>query len=301
MPLNDATCRNLKSTEKPRKIADGGGLHLLIKPNGSKLWRLSYRFGGKQKTLALGVYPDVPLAEARRKREVAKSWLQASKDPSNRPLLNESSDNFESVAREWHRNQCPSWVPAHAARVLSRLEHDIFPEFGEMPISDIEAPVILDAIRKVEARGALDTAKRLRQMVGAVFRYAIATGNASRDPAADLRGALKKSPRAKHMNSIKEAGLPEYIRKLHAYDGEERTRLALEVVLHTFVRTGEMRFATWSEIEDEVWRIPAARCPSSYEVVIRSVLSFGGSGSFVWLIMLLVFDVASGGVGLSVS
>ena len=238
MTLSSLECRKLEPSQKPRKVSDGGGLHLLVKPNGSKLWRLSYRFDGKQKTLAFGSFPDVTLAEARRKRDAAKEVLASNRDPAFHSLPEEISDSFEMVAREWHKNQSRSWGLRHSETTLARLERDIFSQFGDQRISDIEAPTILQAIRKVESRGALDISKRLLNTVGAIFRYGIATGRASRDPAADLRGALKKSPRVKHMATIREAEIPEFLRRLKAYDGEETTKLAVEIVLHTFVRAG---------------------------------------------------------------
>lgn len=268
MPLNDVSCRNLKAEEKPRKISDGGGLHLLVNPNGSKLWRLSYRYDGKQKTLALGAYPVVTLAEARNKRASAKELLRAQQDPQTKDLSGHALHSFEAVGREWFGNQSNSWVPAHASRIMARLERDIFPEFGARSIAEIEAPMILEAIRKVESRGALEISGRLLNTVGAIFRYAIATGKASRNPAADLKGALKKTPKVKHMAAIRETELPEFLGRLHNYDGDERTRLALEFVMHTFVRTSELRFATWDEFDGDVWRISAERMKMSREHIV---------------------------------
>lgn len=265
MPLSDTACRNAKPGDKPRKLTDAGNLYLLVQPTGSRLWRWNYRFDGKQKTMAFGKYPEVSLSEARSRRDEARAMLAAGLDPANpKPV---ESINFEEVAREWIKSRI-DWSPGHLSRILSRLEEDIFPEFGHVSVSLLDAPTILAALRKVEARGALEVAKRLRQTIGQIMRYAIATGRASRDPAADLRGAMKPSPRVRHMAALRENDLPEFLTKLDAYDGDLRTRLAIELVMRTFVRTGEIRGARWSEIDGDLWRIPAERMKMGREHVV---------------------------------
>jgi len=254
-------------------------MHLLVQPNGSRLWRLSDRFDGKQKTLALGIYPAVGLGLAREKRMTARKLLTDGMDPSlakkavRRGSGHGGQTTFESVAREWHANERERWVPAHSARIMSRLENDVFPALGFRPIDELEAPELLEMLRAVEARGALDVAKRLRQSAGAIFRYAIATGRAKRDPAADLKGALRAGPRVEHHAAIGVRELPEFLARLDKYDGEEQTILALKLVLLTFVRSGEARFAEWREFEQlegkaPVWRIPANRMKASREHVV---------------------------------
>jgi integrase len=265
MPLTDAACRNAKPSEKPRKLADAGNLYLLVQPTGSRLWRMNYRFGGKQKTLAFGKYPDVSLAEARLRRDNARLLLATGLDPADPKPVDAIS--FEEVALEWLQARI-DWTPRHQSRVMTRIEADIFPQFGHIAVSKLEAPMILAALRKVEDRGSFEMAKRLRQAVGQIMRYAIATGRASRDPAADLKGAMKPSPRVRHMAALREKDLPEFMAKLAAYDGDLRTRLAIEVVMHTFVRTGELRTARWSEIEGDIWRIPADRMKMGREHVV---------------------------------
>lgn len=265
MPLSDTACRNAKPGDKPRKLTDAGNLYLLVQPTGSRLWRWNYRFDGKQKTMAFGKYPEVSLSEARSRRDEARAMLAAGLDPANpKPV---ESINFEEVAREWIKSRI-DWSPGHLSRILSRLEEDIFPEFGHVSVSLLDAPTILAALRKVEARGALEVAKRLRQTIGQIMRYAIATGRASRDPAADLRGAMKPSPRVRHMAALRENDLPEFLTKLDAYDGDLRTRLAIELVMRTFVRTGEIRGARWSEIDGDLWRIPEERMKMGREHVV---------------------------------
>lgn len=265
MPLTDTACRNAKPSDKPRKLADAGNMYLLVQPTGARLWRMNYRFEGKQKTLAFGKYPEVSLSEARARRDEAKKHLAAGLDPSDPKPVDAVS--FEEVGREWLSDR-KDWSPGHLSRVVSRMEADIFPQIGHVAVSQIEAPMILAALRKIEARGAFEIAKRLRQTIGQVMRYAVATGRASRDPAADLRGAMKPSPRVRHMAALREKDLPEFMGKLAAYDGEVRTRLAIELVMHTFVRTGELRSARWSEIEGNLWRIPEERMKMGREHVV---------------------------------
>lgn len=198
MALTDTACRNCKPGEKARKLADGGGLYLYVAPTGGKLWRVDCRYDGKRRTLSLGAYPRVSLAEARGKRDTAKKQLAEGIDPcqaekERRRAARVSENNtFESIAREWYALQVGGWTTDYGRHVMSRFEADIFPLFGKRPIAEIEAPEILDALRAVERRGALEIAKRLRQTIGQVFRYAIVTGRASRDPAADLKGALRR-------------------------------------------------------------------------------------------------------------
>lgn len=265
MPLTDTACRNAKPGDKPRKLADAGNLYLLVQPTGSRLWRWNYRFDGKQKTMAFGKYPEVSLSEARSRRDEARALLASGLDPADpKPV---DAVNFEEVAREWIGSRI-DWSPAHLSRVMSRIEDDLIPQFGHIAVSQLDAPTILAALRKVEGRGAMEVAKRLRQTIGQIMRYAIATGRASRDPAADLRGAMKPSPRVRHMAALRENDLPEFLQKLDAYDGDLRTRLAIELVMRTFVRTGEIRGARWSEIDGDLWRIPAERMKMGREHVV---------------------------------
>lgn len=265
MPLTDTACRNAKPGPKPRKMADAGNLYLLVQPTGSRLWRWNYRFDGKQKTMAFGKYPEVSLSEARTRRDEARMLLASGLDPADpKPV---DAVNFEEVAREWIASRI-DWSPGHLARVLSRIEEDLIPQFGHIAVSQLDAPTILAALRKIEGRGAFEVAKRLRQTVGQIMRYAIATGRASRDPAADLRGAMKPSPRVRHMAALREGDLGEFMQKLDAYQGDTRTRLAIELVMRTFVRTGELRGARWSEIDGDLWRIPAERMKMGKEHVV---------------------------------
>jgi integrase len=266
MPLSDLQIRNAKSSAKPYKLADGGGLYVLVKPDGAKYWRLKYRFAGKEKLLALGVYPQVRPAEARAARDEAKRQLLAGRDPASerreekRAALISAAATFEVIAREWVEQQRNRWTPDHAERVLDSLVTDVFPAIGFRPMAEITAPELLAVLRKIEARGALEVASRVYQRCGAVFRYAVATGRCERSPVGDLRGALK-APKREHRAALLAADLPEYLRTLEAYDGQLQTKLALKLLALTFVRTRELRGAEWSEfdLEHAEWRIPAER------------------------------------------
>ncbi|RWO06354.1 MAG: DUF4102 domain-containing protein [Mesorhizobium sp.] len=255
MPLTDIQCRNAKSKAdgSPLKLADGGGLFLAVTPAGGKYWRMTYRFDGKQKLLSIGEYPAVPLADARALLSSNKAILKAGKDPAlHKPeAATGGPDAFETVAREWLEAQKKAWVPEHWQRVLSRFENDVFPTLGRMRLRDIGAPKVLEVLREVEKRGALDVTKRIRQSIGAVFRFGIATGRADSNPAADLVDALKVRPKVKHMAALDAEHIGEFLTSLQGYDGERQTRLAVELIMHTMLRTNELRFGRWTEIKDE--------------------------------------------------
>jgi integrase len=266
MSLSDAKVRNAKPRPKPYKIADGEGLFLLVMPTGNKYWRLRYFFAGREKVLALGVYPEVALADARDRRAQARKVLAAGNDPGEakkavkRQATLRSAHAFEVIAREWFEKRKHEWATTSAETMLARLEQHVFPKLAPRPIAEITPPEVLAMVRIVEGRGTLETARRVMQMTGQIFMYAIATGRAERNPVPDLRGALK-TPVVKHHSYLKETELPTYLEKLEAYDGEPQTKLALRFLLLTFVRSAELRAAQWSEIDwDKAeWRIPAER------------------------------------------
>jgi integrase len=266
MPLSDTSVRQAKPQKKAYKRADGKGLYLYVQPSSSKYWRFKYRIAGKEKLLALGTYPDVSLARARDKRDEARRLLADGIDPAkakkDRKRLKrlQAANSFEAVAREWHTQQEESWTPKHAATVLRSLDKELFPALGSQPIAEITAAEVLEVIKKVEKRGALDVASRLLQRTNSIFRYAVRTGRAPHNPAADLTGALK-TRKTKHRKALGRGDLPEFLRKLEAYSGEVTTRLALELTLLTFVRSSELRGARWSEFDlaRAEWRIPAER------------------------------------------
>jgi hypothetical protein len=244
MPLKDTAVRNAKPSAKPRKLSDGGGLHVLVQPTGSKLWRLAYGFAGKQKTLALGVYPAISLAEARSRRDDAKKLLARSIDPSlQRKAAKQAGrdGSFRAVAEEVI-TKLEREGRAHATLIKKRWLLDFaFSAFGDRPVGEIAAPDLLALLREIEARGLYETARRLRSTCGMVFRYAIATGRAERDPSMDLRGALT-TPQVTHRASIiGPADIGALLRAIDGFSGQPTTRAALRLAAYVFVRPGELR------------------------------------------------------------
>src|SRR5258706_2616115 len=264
--LTDVAARKAKPQDKAYKLAAGGGLYLEVTASGAKYWRMKYRFGGKENRLEFGVYPDGTVAEDGKKRDAAKALLKEGEDPSAErrteklAALDRAANTFEKVAREWIEVQQCRWTAGHTERVGHSLEVDIFPFIGHRPIAEIEPPELLAVLRKVERRDALETAGRLRQRCRAVFAFAIGSGRCQRNPAGDLDGQLK-TPKTENHKALARADLPEFLRKLESYDGSIVTRLALKLLALTFVRTGELRAAEWTEFDLEagVWRIPAER------------------------------------------
>jgi integrase len=279
MKLSETACKKAKPTDKAQRLADGNGLYLEVSPTGGKYWRMKYRFNGKEKRLAIGVYPDVTLHEAREKRRLAKKELDAGRDPSEVKKLarleiqNEYENSFENVAREWHSQRKHTWKEKHAENILKRMEADLFPHIGKRPIKAIAPYEILAAVKKVEERGSRDLAHRMMQMCGQVFRYGVASGVAVRDVTADLKGALQpvKSIGYKH---LKESELPAFLRKLENYErdygGRVLTKLAFKLLVLTFVRSGEIRGALWSEFDFDKaqWKIPASRMKMKEEHIV---------------------------------
>lgn len=267
MALTDVAIRNAKPTDKQQKLFDGGGLFLLVKPAGGKRWVLKYRFGGKEKSLALGTYPEVTLVEARRRRDAARDKLAAGIDPGEakkaekRTQQLSAENSFEAVAREWHAKYAPTWSDSHAARILRRLEVDAFPWIGGKPIAELTPPDVLNVLRRVEKRGALETAHRLHANVSQACRYAVATGRAERDVTADLRGALPPVQQ-EHMAAItapKEVA--ELLRAIDGYNGTLPVLCALRLAPMLFQRPGELRAAEWAEfdLDAATWEISSER------------------------------------------
>jgi len=270
MALTDLKIRALRAKASAYKISDSEGLHLLVSTAGGKLWRMSYRFGGKQKTLSLGDYSRLSLLEARRARDDAKRLLFTGIDPSfakkseKRAKAIAAGNTFELVAREWFEHNKSRWVESYSNRLKSRLEDDLIPELGSRPIAEILPIEVLDAIRKIEQRDAIEMAKRVMQMASAIFRYGVATSRCNRDVTYDLRGALKPAKAPKNRTALPMTEMSAFLKALKNYDGDKVTKLALGLVLLTFVRTSELRFAKWSEFEgldktEALWRIPAER------------------------------------------
>jgi integrase len=254
-------------------------MYLLVMPDGARYWRLDYRFSGKRRTLALGVYPTTTLSSARSRREEARALIARDVDPgvakkeTKRAAIRANGTTFEAIAREWLHSQRKRLVPRYSAQILARLEADLFPQIGGRPIAKIDTLELLDALRKIEKRGALETARRLRQTCGQVFRYAIVTGRAKHDPSGDLKGALGSPGRKHGHKAMAREDLPNFLRALEAYDGDLRTSVALRLIVLTFVRTSELRAARWPEIENldgmaPLWRIPAERMKMKREHIV---------------------------------
>ena len=265
MPLTDTAVRAAKPQVKARKLFDGGGLYLEISPAGGKWWRWKYRFGGKEKRISLGVYPDISLKLARERRDAVRQQLAAGIDPGQARKAQKftlaGAKSFEAIAREWHMKFSAGWVPSHSGRILRRLENDLFPWLGKRPVADITAPELLAVLRRIESRGAVETAHRAKQNCGQVFRYAVATGRAERDPTGDIRGALPPPKERHHASIIEPKRIGELLRAIDAYEGFFVTKCALRLAPLVFVRPGELRRAQWSEIDSDraEWRIPADR------------------------------------------
>ncbi len=241
--LTDLKVRQAKARDGDYKLPDGGGLHLFVTKRAFKSWRLKYRFAGKEKLLVLGSYPDVSLAEARERRDEAKRILREHRDPAveaqKRRLVAAAAAEatFESVAREWHGMQTSRWVPVHAADVLKSLEHEVFPHLGTVPLKEIDAPLVLAVLRKIERRGALETAKRVRQRMSAVFVHGIATGACSDDPAARVMKALRPTPKKTRQPAITEIeDLRDLLRKVEASGATPVTKIASRLLALTAVR-----------------------------------------------------------------
>jgi integrase len=269
--LTNAACCKAKPKDKSYKLSDEKGMYLEVMPSGSKYWRLKYRIAEKEKRLAIGVYPEISLAEARMKRDEARKLISNGTDPGaakqekKRTAKIASANSFEVIAREWLEHMKHKWSEGHHTYTTRRFEAYVFPEIGYAPISQINAPILLAVARKIEAQGTIETAHKVMNACGQVFRFAVASGRCERDPVTDLRGAIKARPAPKHMNAVSEKELPELLRKMDAYatdnGGELQTQYALQLLALTFVRTGELRQAVWEEfdLDKSEWRIPAER------------------------------------------
>ncbi|EAM1840784.1 integrase arm-type DNA-binding domain-containing protein [Salmonella enterica subsp. enterica] len=263
MALTDIKVRTAKPTDKQYKLTDGSGMHLLVHPNGSRYWRLQYRFGGKQKMLALGVYPEVSLADARARRDEARKLLANGIDPGdkkkNDKIEQEEARTFEQLAIEWHATN-KKWSEEHSRRVLKSLEDNLFPAIGKRNIADLKTRDLLAPIKAVELSGRLEVASRLQQRTTAIMRYAVQSGLLDYNPAQEMVGAVASSNR-QHRPALELKRTPELLQRIGSYTGRPLTRLAVELTLLVFIRSSELRFARWSEIDFEtsMWTIPAER------------------------------------------
>jgi integrase len=302
MMLTDAKCKNTKGNPAGiRKLTDGGGLSLWVYPDGRKYWRFRYWLAKKEKSLSLGVYPETGLKQARERRDDERRRLDNNLDPGAERRANKirlavaAANSFEVVAREWFAKQARTWVPGHADDVLRRLERNAFPALGRRPISEIEAPELLAALRPMEERSANDLAHRVLQVCGQVFRYGIATGRCSRNLAADLRGALTPHKK-KHQAAVRPEEFPNLLCAIAGYEkiGDKQTRLALELLVLTFTRTNELIGAMWNEfdIDAGIWVVPAERMKMKTEhlvplsppavAILAELKEIGGGSRFVF-------------------
>ena len=262
--LTDAEVRRAKPGGKDRKLADYNGLYLLVRPTGAKLWRMKYRFAGKEKLLSFGGYPEVTLAAARTARDSARAELRAFRDPAltklqRRAAAGERERAFEHVALAWHREHLANWTERHAADVLDSLTRLVFPRLGKVPIEAITAPMVLEIIRSIEARRAKETARRVRQRMSAIFGFAIGSGLAENDPAAIVRGALAPLKKGRQPAIVSLDELRTMIRIAEAIPAHPVTKLGMRFLALTAVRPGELRAMAWHEVAGDEWRIPADR------------------------------------------
>jgi integrase len=297
--LTDTACKNAKPKDKPYRLSDEKGLYLEVMPNGSKYFRLKYRYESKEKRLAFGVYPETSLKEARNKREEARKQLAQGIDPGEtrkamKAAQSADADSFEVVAREWIAKFAQKWSERHRLHIEQYLKKDVFPFLGSRPVREITAPELLSMLRRIESRGALETAKRTREYCGQVFRYAVATGRAERDPTGDLRGALASAKTKHHASITDPQAIGDLLRAIEGYKGAAVTRAAMSLAPLVFVRPGELRQAEWAEfnLDGAEWRIPAEKMkmrdphivPLSTQavVILRELHPLTGRGRYVF-------------------
>lgn len=276
MKLTDTQIKQAKAREKDFKLSDGRGLYLLITKTGSKYWRLKYRFAGKEKLLSIGVYPEVTLKKARKATTEARELLEQGIDPSQAKkarkveLTQAQANNLEVIAREWHKQKAQTWSESYSKKVLRAVERDLFPYLGTLPLDHITPLQLLVVLRRVEARGAIETAHRLKQTVGRIYCYGVATGRALGDITSDLKGALS-IPKKSHFPAITEpAKVGRLLNMLDAYEGTATVRAALRLAPLVFVRPKELRHAEWQEIDLEgaEWRIPATKMKMGVDHIV---------------------------------
>ncbi|MFE8645659.1 tyrosine-type recombinase/integrase [Sphingomonas sp. NCPPB 2930] len=279
MPLTDTALRKAEPGPKPRKLADGRGLYIEVSPAGGKWWRLKYRIDSKEKRISLGVYPEVGIKAAREAADAARALLKQGLDPSSQRKADKglqaaqraaiereesglpAENSFEAIAREWFATRKEEWAEKYADKIIGRLQADVFPFIGRAGVGDITPPMLLAVLRRVEARGVIETAHRTLEHCSQVFRYAVATGKTESNPARDLKGALKRAMPA-HFPAITDpARLGELLRAMQAYRGSAVVRAALHIMPLVLLRPGELRMASWDEIDFDkaVWTVPAAR------------------------------------------
>jgi integrase len=298
-PLTEIEVRNAKPKDKAYKLTDGGGLFLEVLPTGGKSWRFRYRFAGQEKRLVFGLWPDISLKDARDRRANARKLLARDIDPGEarkaaRIRVKVEGETFEAVTREWLAKFKPNWTEGYANDTIKRFEQNLFPWLGARPIAEMTAPELLTAVQRVEARGAIESAHRITQLAGQVFRYAIATGRAQRDISGDLKGAIPPAKEKHHASVTDPKEVTELLRAIDTYKGSLATYCALRLAPLVFVRPGELRHAEWAEIDmdKEEWRIAAEKMkmreqhivPLSRQAlgILREIHPLTGSGRYVF-------------------
>lgn len=297
--LTDMKVKAAKPKTKAYKLFDGGGLYLVVTEKGYRYWKFKFRFEGKERTLHLGTYPEISLADARERRDEARKQVAKGIDPgaikkAKKEAVIADTETFEVIAREWQARFESKWDRKHGATILGRMERDLFPWIGNRPIKDIKAPELLAVLRRIEARGALELAHRVKNYAGAVFRYAVATGRAERDPSADLRGALPQHKEKHHAAITDPREVAPLLRAIDDYQGHFVVKCALKLASLLFVRPGELRHAEWQEIdlENGVWEIPAEKmkmklphvvplCDQAI-AILTELKAFTGKSTFVF-------------------
>jgi len=300
MSLTVAQIQAAKPISKPVKLFDERGLYLEVVPAGGKWWRFKYRFAGKEKRISLGIYPDVGLKEARDKRDDARKQVAAGIDPGEArkaakiAIIEKTENTVETVAREWFNKYSPSWAYSHSSKIIQRLERDVFPWIGSRPIREVKAPELLSVLRRIEERGAIETAHRALQNCGQFFRYAVVTGRADHDLSAALRGALPPVKEKHHASITEPKAIGALMRAIDGYQGSFVTKCALKLAPLVFVRAGELRKAEWPEVnlEQAEWRIPAMRMKKNAPhivplatqavAILHELQPFTGKGRFVF-------------------
>ena len=272
MPLTDTAIRAVKTSEKQQKLYDGNGLFLLLPPSGSKIWRFKYRFQGKEKLISFGHYPAVSLKDAREKAAEARKTLGGGKDPSaeRKESKLQLANSFELLAREWHGKQALAWGAKHSTKIMRYMEKNLFPYIGSRPVGEIKPSELLPVMRRMEDRGAINMAQVMRGVCTNIFRYAVITGRAERDPAADIKGAISTYVRKNRAAITDPLEVGKMLLAIDSYHGSFITRNSLLMLSLTFCRPGEVRHAEWSEIdlEDKLWRIPASRMKMSRDHLV---------------------------------
>ncbi len=303
MRLTDTAIRKIKPRAKPYKLADEMGLFLLVSPTGSKLWRLKYRYAGKEKLLSFGAYPDVLLSRARAKRDEARRLLADGVDPGENRKVQKaakvalSENSFEVIGREWFAKMKPEWVESHANKIIARLENDVFPWLGKRPIAELAAGEVLTTLKRISDRGAKDTAKRAQQDCGAVFRYAIQTGRATYNPIPDLRGALPSAIGGNFAAITDPVQVGELLRAIDGFKGTFIVKCALRLSPFLFVRPGELRQARWADfdLDKREWKFLVSKVKRTEEprihivplamqtvAILRELHALTGQGEYVF-------------------